>query len=31
VPMARPRPRRETVTDPAFVELKEQALKALGL
>jgi ABC-type nitrate/sulfonate/bicarbonate transport system ATPase subunit len=31
VPMARPRPRRETVTDPAFVELKEQALEALGL
>ena len=27
---ARPAPRRETVTDPAFVELKEQALEALG-
>jgi NitT/TauT family transport system ATP-binding protein len=31
VPLARPRPRRETVTNPAFVELKEQALEALGL
>jgi ABC-type nitrate/sulfonate/bicarbonate transport system ATPase subunit len=31
VPMPRPRPRRETVTDSAFVELKEQALEALGL
>ena len=31
VAMSRPRPRRETVTDPAFVELKEQALEALGL
>jgi NitT/TauT family transport system ATP-binding protein len=31
VPLTRPRPRRETVTDPAFVELKEQALEALGL
>jgi NitT/TauT family transport system ATP-binding protein len=30
VQLARPRPRRETVTDPAFVELKEQALEALG-
>jgi NitT/TauT family transport system ATP-binding protein len=30
VPLARPRPRRETVTDPSFVELKEQALEALG-
>jgi NitT/TauT family transport system ATP-binding protein len=30
VPLSRPRPRRETVTDPAFVELKEQALEALG-
>jgi NitT/TauT family transport system ATP-binding protein len=30
VPLARPRPRRETVTDPAFVELKEQAMEALG-
>ena len=30
VPLARPRPRRETVTDPAFVDLKEQALEALG-
>ena len=26
----RPRPRRETVTDPAFVELKERALEALS-
>ena len=31
VPLTRPRPRRETVTDPAFVELKERALEALGL
>jgi NitT/TauT family transport system ATP-binding protein len=31
VPLPRPRARRETVTDPAFVELKEQALEALGL
>ena len=31
VGLPRPRPRRETVTDPAFVELKEQALEALGL
>jgi NitT/TauT family transport system ATP-binding protein len=30
VPLERPRPRRETVTNPAFVELKEQALEALG-
>jgi NitT/TauT family transport system ATP-binding protein len=30
VDMPRPRPRRETVTDPAFVELKEEALEALG-
>ena len=30
VALPRPRPRRETVTDPAFVELKEQALEALG-
>ena len=30
VPLPRPRPRRETVTDSAFVELKEQALEALG-
>jgi ABC-type nitrate/sulfonate/bicarbonate transport system ATPase subunit len=30
VGLPRPRPRRETVTDPAFVELKEQALEALG-
>ena len=30
VPLDRPRPRRETVTDPAFVELKERALEALG-
>jgi len=30
VPFARPRPRRETVTDPAFAELKEQALEALA-
>jgi hypothetical protein len=28
--MARPRPRRETVTSPAFAELKERALEALG-
>ena len=31
VPLSRPRRRRETVTHPAFVELKEQALEALGL
>ena len=30
VPFARPRPRRETVTDPAFAELKERALEALA-
>lgn len=30
VPIARPRPRRDTITDPAFVELKERALEALG-
>jgi NitT/TauT family transport system ATP-binding protein len=30
VRLPRPRPRRETVTDPAFVELKEEALEALG-
>ena len=30
VSLPRPRPRRETVTDPAFVDLKEQALEALG-
>jgi ABC-type nitrate/sulfonate/bicarbonate transport system ATPase subunit len=30
VPMARPRPRRDTVTSPAFAELKERALEALG-
>jgi NitT/TauT family transport system ATP-binding protein len=30
VGLPRPRPRRETVTDPAFVELKERALEALG-
>jgi len=30
VALSRPRARRETVTDPAFVELKEQALEALG-
>ncbi|MEA2347417.1 MAG: hypothetical protein QOG62_1204 [Thermoleophilaceae bacterium] len=29
VPFPRPRPRRQTVTDPAFVALREQALKAL--
>ncbi len=29
VPLQRPRPRRETVTDPTFIELKEQALRAL--
>ena len=29
VPLPRPRPRRETVTDPAFVALKERALEAL--
>jgi NitT/TauT family transport system ATP-binding protein len=31
VGLPRPRPRRETVTDPVFVELKEQALEAVGL
>jgi len=30
VPLARPRPRRETVTSPGFAELKEHALEALG-
>ncbi len=30
VPLPRPRPRRETITDPVFVELKEEALEALG-
>jgi NitT/TauT family transport system ATP-binding protein len=30
VPFRRPRPRRETVTSPAFAELKERALEALG-
>jgi ABC-type nitrate/sulfonate/bicarbonate transport system ATPase subunit len=30
VPFTRPRPRRETVTSPAFAELKERALEALG-
>ena len=30
VSFPRPRPRRETVTDPAFAELKERALEALG-
>ena len=30
VGLPRPRPRRETVTDPRFVDLKEQALEALG-
>jgi NitT/TauT family transport system ATP-binding protein len=30
VQLERPRQRRETVTDPRFVELKEQALEALG-
>ncbi len=30
VPLPRPRARRETVTDPAFVALKEEALEALG-
>jgi ABC-type nitrate/sulfonate/bicarbonate transport system ATPase subunit len=29
VPFARPRPRRETVTDPAFVALADRALEAL--
>ncbi len=29
VPFARPRPRLETITDPAFVGLREQALEAL--
>jgi len=30
VAFERPRPRRDTVTDPAFVELRERALEALG-
>jgi ABC-type nitrate/sulfonate/bicarbonate transport system ATPase subunit len=30
VPVERPRGRRETVTSPAFAELKEHALEALG-
>jgi NitT/TauT family transport system ATP-binding protein len=30
VPFGRPRPRRQTVTDPAFVKLREQALEALA-
>lgn len=30
VPFVRPRKRRETVTSPAFAELKERALEALG-
>jgi ABC-type nitrate/sulfonate/bicarbonate transport system ATPase subunit len=30
VDLRRPRPRRETVTKPAFAELKERALEALG-
>ena len=30
VRLPRPRPRRETITDSAFVELKEEALEALG-
>jgi NitT/TauT family transport system ATP-binding protein len=30
VDIPRPRPRRETVTDPAFVEMRERALKALA-
>ena len=30
VPFARPRPRRETVTDPAFGALRERAMEALG-
>jgi NitT/TauT family transport system ATP-binding protein len=30
VDLPRPRPRRETVTTPAFAELKERALEALG-
>jgi NitT/TauT family transport system ATP-binding protein len=30
VPFERPRPRRETVTAPAFAELREQAMEALG-
>jgi ABC-type nitrate/sulfonate/bicarbonate transport system ATPase subunit len=30
VTLPRPRPRRETVTSPAFARLKEQALEALG-
>jgi ABC-type nitrate/sulfonate/bicarbonate transport system ATPase subunit len=29
VPFPRPRPRRATVTDPAFTRLEEQALEAL--
>ena len=30
VPFERPRPRRETVTDPEFARLKRTALEALG-
>jgi NitT/TauT family transport system ATP-binding protein len=30
VDLPRPRPRRETVTTPAFAALKERALEALG-
>jgi NitT/TauT family transport system ATP-binding protein len=30
VSLPRPRPRRETVTSPAFTRLKEQALEALA-
>jgi ABC-type nitrate/sulfonate/bicarbonate transport system ATPase subunit len=30
VPFPRPRPRRETVTDPAFARLRERAMEALG-
>ena len=30
VPFPRPRARRETVTDPAFAELRERAMEALG-
>jgi NitT/TauT family transport system ATP-binding protein len=30
VPFARPRPRRETVTDPAFGALRQRAMEALG-
>jgi NitT/TauT family transport system ATP-binding protein len=30
VPLARPRPRRETVTSPEFGALREQAMEALG-